>query len=482
MKIKLLAIILSAVIVVGGGTVAGVLIVNNTPENVAIDAITGAFEDLSKREEISPLLNVFKEGSVDVSVDSIKANGIDRLEDGHIKGKLYFSENSFMVEDLDLALDDKSISLDLFVSEDKLYIGENDILDTCLGIVRGEATDDFENSIFAHGSKSDYELSKNITENISKVLEVYDALDIKEVKKDAKKLIEDYTAKLYKIICKYAEFESESDDIRLLSKKTSVRLITITIDTDAAVDIIEAYYDFLCEDDQLVKFLDKHEDSILPMLDMTDDKSLSEAYEELLEEAEDAIDQMIANAETSDEDEVLEIEIATPKLKSDLLKLTVEFDGKTQFVADFGKDGVLKTDKMSITSGSENVVYEISKNDSKKTEANITVNDEEIFAISIDKEDDSFKATINEEVILKGDIKTKGKTTTISLEKIIVDDETISTDVTIILNEKDKMPTPKDDFDRLDDITEEDIETWIENISDLIGANAKETPAPSELY
>ena len=484
MKIKLLAIILSAVVVVGGGTAAGVAIVNNTPENVAINAIVGAYEDFSKRAEFEPLINTFKQGSIDVSVDSIEVDGENYLEDGHIKGKLYFSEDALMIEDFEASYKDISLSLDLYASEEKLYIGESEVLDTMIGLVKGETADDFEDSIFAFGSGSDYELNEDVTKGISAILKVYDGLDTKGMKKDAEKILESYYKELYKIICEYADFESESDEIRLNGEKTKVRLITITIEAEDAADIIEDFYDFLCDDDQVVKFLDEYEDSFTPLFEISEDyddsKSISELYEEWLEEAEESIDEMVAQAENSS-DEELEIEIATRKLSSDLLKLTVTFDKETICSFDFGEKGVLKTDTISITSDSSTIVYEITENSSDEVEVSIKEDKSEIFSLSIDKKKDTFKATLHDDVVLKGDIETKGKTTTITLDKIIVNEETISTDITVIIKEKDKMPAPSDDFDRINDITEDDIETWVKNIKDLIASNEKEDfPAVDE--
>ena len=487
MKIKLLALILSAVVVVGGGATATVI--SNQPEKIAIDAITGAVEDFCEREELAPLLSVFKEGSIEFAYDGIDlgkeetnaAAVSDLLSNATIKGKLYFAEDAFLLEDLQAEYEDFKISTSIFLSEETIGISENEIFDASVSLTKGEAADDFEDSIFAFGSGSDYELGEEISETIVKVLTAYDDSEISDMKKDGKKLAEHYIKNIYKIITKHAEFESESDEVKLNSGKEKARVITITIDAEAMANIIADTYEFLCDDDKLVDYLDKYEDSLAPILenaDLDEDESLSDMYEQALEDAEDYIDELVESAEDYDGKEKFELIVVTPKLGSKLLKLSAKYDKETLFSFDFGKDGVKDTDEISFSGDGQKVVYEISKNTSDKAEASLTVNDDKIFTLSIDKKDEEFKLSILEdEVVIKGNITTKGKATTIEIEKVTFDsDVSFDTKITLVVNEKDKMPKSADDFDKLSDITDEDIDGWIKSIEDLIGGGAEDTP------
>lgn len=495
MKIKLLALIIAAVVAVGGGTTAAV--VANRPESVALNAITGAVEDFCAREEVAPLINVLKEGSVEFAYEGIEvddeeddvhiggAAAADVLSSGSVKGKLYFSKDGFMVEDLSAEYEDMKISLNFFLSEDAVGISETEIIDASLGLVKGEAAEDFEDSIFAFGSDSEYALGEETTEIITTLLTAYDEIDLKEMKDDIQKLVKDYVKELYKIIADHAEYESESDKVKLASGKEKVRVITITIDAEAAANIVADAYEFLCDDDQVVDFLDKYEDTIMPLLanaGYDSEDSLADLYEEALENAEDYIDELVESAEDYDGKEKLVLEVVTPKVGSKLLKFSVKLNKEDVFSVDFGKGGAKGSDKMIFSADGTKVVYELAENSSKKAEASLTIDDEKIFDLEIDKKDDSFELTLADgDTVIKGDIVTKGKTTTIDIAKIIVGEETVKTDISLIIKQKDKMPKFDDNFDRISDITEEDIEGWYESLMDaFLGEEAPKDDAPAE--
>lgn len=495
MKIKLLALILSAVVVVGGG--AAVTVVSNRPETVAMNAISGAIEDFCAREDVAPLLSVFKEGSVEFAYEGIELDGEDDevsitgaaasniLSSAKISGKVYFAENSFMVENLSAEYEDVKLSASFFLSDDAIGISENEILDASVGIVKGDAADDFMDSIFAFGSGSEYELDEETTDMIANALKVYDELDVKGMKKDVQKLYESYVKELYKAIKDHAEFESESDKVKLSTGKTNARVITITIDAEAAANIIADFYEFLCDDDQLVDFLDKYEDAFAPVLEASEydeDKSIADMYEEALEEYEDYIDELVDMAEDSDDDEELVIEVITSKVGSNLLKLNVKYEKESVFAIDFGKDGAKKSNEITLTVDGEKYAYEISENSSKAYEAEFSVNGEKIFTLEIDKKDDAFElAFADGDVVIKGDMIIKNKSTTIEISKITAYDTTIKTDITLILKQKDKMPKFDDKFDNISDITEADIEGWIEELESIAlgDTNAKDDQAPA---
>jgi hypothetical protein len=69
-----------------------------------------------------------------------------------------------------------------------------------------------------------------------------------------------------------------------------------------------------------------------------------------------------------------------------------------------------------------------------------------------------------------GKISTKNKETTITLDKITEENEwydsssTIKTDLTIIIDQKDKMPSAPKNYDSIADIEEKDIEKWMEKL------------------
>ena len=128
MKIKLIAIIVAAVMLVGVGTGVGVAIYTNLPQNVAANAVMGAFEELLERDEVKPLYNTLTKGSITASVEGVTQDDVDLLNGITASGKMYFSNKAFMLEDFQLEYDDFKVKGDLYVSEDMLYISEDEII------------------------------------------------------------------------------------------------------------------------------------------------------------------------------------------------------------------------------------------------------------------------------------------------------------------------------------------------------------------
>ena len=160
-KMKKWLISILAIIIIGGGVTAGVMIVKNQPENVAISAVAGVFDDVLERPEIEPLINMLKGGSVSVNMTELTYNdGKNDLfeEEGISKlgGKIYFSnDNKIFVENAGVDFEDGSIRGDIFLSDELLYV-KSDILDGAYGVKFEDALDDFEDSIFHKNGKSDF--------------------------------------------------------------------------------------------------------------------------------------------------------------------------------------------------------------------------------------------------------------------------------------------------------------------------------------
>ena len=74
-------------------------------------------------------------------------------------------------------------------------------------------------------------------------------------------------------------------------------------------------------------------------------------------------------------------------------------------------------------------------------------------------------------VTVKGKITVKGDKTTLTIDKISSGEESVKCDITFVIDESDKIPSAPTKFDRISDITEEDIEEWAEKIAE-IGAPA----------
>ncbi len=466
---KLLAFILAALIFAGAGTGIAFAIIGNRPQNIVRSAIADALEDVVERDDIKPVYNMFKRGSLSVSVDKMTKGDVDLLEGANFSGKMYFSKDAFMMENLKINYGELKIDADMYYSSDLIYMSEEELFDAAYGVRLDELAEDLKDSIFAYGSGSDYAIPDEETWNeVIESLEKLEELDSKELKKDAEKLAKKLFKKAWKIACDNFEFESEKDEVRINGKKEKVRVISIVIDGKAAANFVSDFYDFIAKDDSIEEFLEKYEDQITVS---EGDKSIVEMYEDKLAELEDTIDDVCDNIENSIPEDII-INVMTPRNSKTLAKLEVNVEKTSILSIDIGKDGMKKTDKISLSFAGEKVLtYEIKENNNKELVAELEVGGNTL-KIDIDKRDDEFTLTIKRDgdlpnIKVTGDFISKFGKTTITVDKIISGEETIKCDIELVIDEKDKMPAPPKNYDRISDIKDEDVQEWIEKLDEI---------------
>ena len=484
MKLKTLIISIAAAVLAVGGFSVGAAIYNS-PQNVTKNAILGVFNDFTKRDELSPILNMTQKGSLELSVSEVTKDGVNTGETFEVEGKVYFSKDSVMLSDLALELGEVKLGGSAYISSNEIYIEETELFDRSIGIVKGEIADDFEDSVFAYGSGSKYAIGdKESYDELVKMLEFIDEVDREQTTKDAGKVAAKYLGEIWKIFSKHAEFESETDDVRFEDGRKSVRVITVIIDEKAMSKIVRDICEFLADDEDMIEFLEKHEDDLLYLGDKyldPDSDSLSDAYEDAIEELEDNIDDICDSIEKFKTD--VKLEIVTPKLSSKLLRFTINVDKYDVFSIDFGSKGLAKTDRIAIEiDEDEAFVYEIVKNSSKKKlKISVDIYGEEVLELEIDRKNEKYSLSVPERLEIEGDIVTKSGKTTITFDEITVYNyeydpmydlyiyapTVYETDLTVIIDEKDKMPKPAKDFDRISDIDESDIEDWIDSLEEI---------------
>ena len=257
-KKKILAIVLAVVILCGAGVGIGFGIYNSRPENVAIQSIANTITEFGEREEIYPIASMLKQGSLEASMTKLKSDGESLIGNASVSGKFYFSPDAFAAEDIKFKYNDIKINADAYISRDIIYVSENEILDGEYGIDLSNPSklaEKLEDSIFAPGSKSGYEIPEEIFDPIIEILE---NLDPDAIEKDFNRISETYVKQLWKIICEHAEFEAERDNVRVGGEKINARIVTITITSDALYDIISDFYDFMLDDELIIDFLDTH--------------------------------------------------------------------------------------------------------------------------------------------------------------------------------------------------------------------------------
>ena len=468
----------------------------NTSENVALRSIKGFADDILQRDEISPIVETLDGGSVNVSLDSIVVDSEELLEDSFISGKVYFSSDAIMLHNFNSEIDGIKIAGSAYVSNDVFYVEEEHILEGAYGAKFSTLADELKDSIFAPDSGSDYEMDEEVFDLIIDALE--NTSDSENFKNDAEKLLKKVGKDIVNIVLDNAEIEAKNTTVRLNGDKTKVRQIIITIDEDAMQDIVVAVYDYFCESQDIVNFINEYEDTIIFMLgDAYDDDeydSLEEAYEELLEDMEDDIDDMCDSIDEDFED--ITVKIATPSFSAKLLKLEIESDDETVFVLDCGKEGIKETDTINISIADElDISYEVKKSGAKSFEAEFSVEDgynELNIHLNINKEkgnytlkyEDAAKdGDYSDKYTIKGSYAKKDDSFKLSIDTITnkysyssefwgeyytheyENECELSCDITIDTN--DPMPEPIKDYKSISEIKEKEVDAWIEKLEDI---------------
>ena len=492
MKAKLLLVIVLVVLVVGGTFVTVAML--NAPATVAANALGGLAKDALERDEIKPFCELFTSGSIEASLDGMKVDGYDSFGDSSISGKLYFSEDAFMLKNVKVNLADGDVKLngDAYISEDVVYVNEQEILGGTYGINFSSLADDFANSIFAADSGSVYALDKGTYDAIMKRLD--NVSENKMMQRDLEKLSRRVFLDLWEIVLDHAELSSEVVEIDLSGKSSKVRLISITIDSLAMQNIIRAAYEYLCESKEIVAFIEKHESTLCGVLealypyDWDAYGSLAELYKKRMSELSDTAEDLCKELES--DFRALSIHIATSRISGKLLKLWIEDELETVLSIDCGKKGMRKTDTVTIEAGEVKIVYKVDKKGFKKLGASIAIesrNQEIEFSVSIDKKEGTYTANFkhvkNEknyyltEWAASGNIATKRSTITFTIDKVNYKHRInnssdwwnryeLECEVTVKL--EDEMPMPRKVYKTVADITEEDIENVVKKLEKLV--------------
>ena len=465
MKTKLIVLIVTLAVAIGGGATAAVVL--NTPENVAGRAISALADDFFERDEIEPISDVFSGGSLDFSLTGMNDNnGVELMDDNCVKGKLYFSDEAFMLKDFDLKLPDVELFGEVYLSRDVIYVSEENILGDTYGVDFSALADDFKGSIFAPGSDSYYELDEDVYDRF---VDMFEALADGDYEKDAKKLLKRVTRDLWEIFMDNADLSKESKKIRVGGKRTELRVVSIVVDGDALKDIIADTYDYLCDSDDIWDFIEEHGDLIYS----SEDETLADAYEDWLRDLDDTFDELYDEIDSYFT--TLEIDIATPKMSAKLLKLEVRYNDETYLTLDVGEDGIKKSEEITLQTRYTEISYKVS-DDGDEFSAGLEIDpvdgDEVLFKIEIDRENEEFSVIVKStgydyytERTLKGEYSKKRDTCTIKFEDFILDQEYrgvkygehYTLECKLVVDTNDKMPEPEKRFKTIEDVTEKQL-------------------------
>ena len=472
MDVKIIAAGLVCATVVGGGAVGvGVM---NSPKIVMANAITGVVEDVVERDEIKPIYNMLKKGSLEASISSWQEDGYNYLEGQSYSGKIYFSKDALMLENVSVKIDNFQVNGSAYISSDLFYVEEDKILGDAYGVKMDEIAKDLDDSIFAYDSSSKYSLKNVMDEDTyEQLLESFEgSKNSKKMSKDAQKIAKRYSKKIAKIVGKHAEFDSQGKAEKLNSGKKNVRQVTMKIDGDAMAAIVEDVYTFLMEDNEIVEYLQKYEEEFAALNNVIgyEYDSVAEWYEETLEGFEDYIDGFCEECEKYFEP--LEVSVFTPKMSSKLLKLEVEYDKDSVFMLDVGEKGIKKSDKITVEAVGTEIEYEIKTNTKESYKSKLSVDGDEVMSVNLNRSSGKYKATFGM-MEASGKLEKSGNTITFELDEVAVSYGgakmySMTSDLSIVMQEKDKMPSAPKDYKTIAEIREKDIDKWIENVENAL--------------
>ena len=473
---KIFAIILCALLSLG---LIASAVLYYSPQATAINAVVGATKDFAKRDEISPLYQMLKEGSLEFSASEVKQNDENLLENSSLSGKIYFSKDAMMYENINIKLSNLlDISGNMYFSNDLIYIEEDTILNGAYGMKPKNFVSDLENSIFAADSGSKYAMDEDLYDAI---LRSGNAVDLNEMEKDLDKLLNTYTREMWLIVCKYAEFDSNTKNVNLNGTKKSARVITVEVDAEAMANIIEDAYDYLANDDQILEFIRDHE-SVLTlvfgeMYDASEYGTLADAFEEVIQDLAPDVEDLCNEIEDNkDTFETLEFEIVTSKFSAKLLKFTLNVKGVEVFTVDLGEQGMKNTDQITLKSFDSEIVYSMNKYETRSV-ATLKVDDEKIMSVTVNHNRGTFKLE-TDTCTISGMLEHNEEedTYTLTLDKINAITYTTSgkeveeeyeTDVKIVIRSEDTVPAAPTAYNRLPDITEEDMDALIKKFEKI---------------
>lgn len=505
MKIKWIAIILAVAVALGAGLVAGIIIYNNMPENVLLNSVSGAINGFSERDEVEPLYNMLTGGSLEIETEELPHESEIPITDHVFSGKLYFSDDSkYMIRDLEYKnrIRGGEFSGDVYISNDFLYMKEEDYLNAAYGVKRNGLAKELKNSIFAYGSGSKYAIKDK--EEYDRLIELYEMDNNGSMLRELEKITSKYMQKLWLIFCDNATISAEEKELTIDGKTDTYRVIFVRLKEEDADGILEDFYEFVKDDDSIPEFLDKYEEEFCrPIEKAYKIESLKQEWEDYVSELARSVDSIRAGKKEPSALEMINVELVTPKMKSTLLQFSISligegYNGKKVLNIDCGSRGAKKADTISISSellGIE-LEYKTIEDTKDRFAAQMSLSplpnedgeaadaDGEVTPIRLFKVDFYKKAKMfilifgpDEDFFrIEGKYQKKFRTTTLNISSIArqVKSESsgepeitkIDVEIKAVLKESDRMPSAPRKYKKLSKITEEDMD----RITDILSS------------
>lgn len=445
---KLLIIALAAILVVSSVGI-GIGIFMNRPETVMKTSVQNLLQDAFTRPEIEAVSGFMQSGSVELIL------GLSAMDNEvSLEYKEYFglADYETYIEKVKLNVNDFSVDGSAYVGEDYMYVSAPSLYNSPIGLVRGKTAEEFEDSLFAFESGSEFELDEETSDAIKIFCKIYDDAKDKEAVKDIEELLTSYVELLVNSIGDHADIEKENDKIKIHGEQVSAKMIIVEIDAECIYNVISDLYDELKDDNRIPKLIKKYSKLAEGYIEGTVlegelqshlggdedddfDEVLLEAYDDVLDELDSLVDEMEDTMDEADGFKLV-VEMATKKSSSDLMAVEViaKADGEKVEIANiqFGKAGVKKTDKITVDIMGEMYAELAIKQDDKdayKAEFTLEEGEQEVMNVftKIDRAGGkfSFGATVDGETYeIKGNYDKSGKKHTFDFKDVTYTDST----------------------------------------------------------
>lgn len=477
---KIILIVVVLILAIGGVTAGTVMM--NQPEAVAARALSGIFEDLLAREEIAPLLNVLKGGSIEADLRDVSLEGESR---NGVSGKIYFGGDDLYLDDLSYGNSGGEISVNAYLSNDLVYFESDGILGGAYGIRRGEAVEALQESIFAPYSGSEYALSQGDYDALLRTLEIYDSPDdYEDMLDDAQGILEDYGKEFWSLFCENADFKKDTRKISLQDETVSARVITVFVDSYGMANWLRDAYYFVREDGAILDLMIEYGELLA---DLTSDSTfynenkITKLYYDMMDEVLSGLNTYIDAMESSRE--YVTVEIATAKMSASVYQITVGLKNE-RITLDIGKEGLSQSERITLwmlsASGREtrSLDFEILQNDDDAYVATLSSDIMPTYTLTVDRTKGEYLIEKEAEGELenykvRGAIVRDGDTLTLSItsvERYLANllQKRYELDVTLIFDERDKMPKKASGVEELFAVQEYTVENWLEKIEEIL--------------
>ena len=335
-------------------------------------------------------------------------------------------------------------------------------------------------SVLSPDADTDFSLDEDTYDQIMATMK--NSGDQEKLVKETVSVLKEYASVINKSLEKNAEIEKTSETVSVGSEDIKTNQITITVDSEALAELVKAVGEKAQKDKDLqeviAKWVETTKGPTLERMDMTAEEYVEEMWESL-EDLDDLVD------EIADSKVKITATFNIGKSSKTLVACSIKVkDGSETFTVKMtlGENPATSEEvKLVMSDGYDTVTvkYEVKEDTKKSYSAEMTASEGNYEALSAsfnwDKSENTYKLTVSVpyegEIVLKGSLTQKSGTTTITVDRLTVEDETMKVNATLVLKEKDSFSMPKftDVLTLKEDDIEEIVETITDNASDLMG-------------